>query len=187
MTIVLMSALLKKVKNGGSLNITCVAVGSPMPFVKWRQVCIHTIRWWWKHAFWEKENILWQMKWEAQLRIAFCQVAPDLYNDQDDLIFIILVKITFKFVIWSNTWTNVLQIYYLSNNSFQGVKDLTPDDAVPIGSLTSPSSSRSPSPSSSSSSSSSPSSSLPPSSPSRPPSQRWGSGSTLLGIQLPGS
>ena len=25
-------------KNGGSLNITCVAVGSPMPFVKWRQV-----------------------------------------------------------------------------------------------------------------------------------------------------
>ena len=44
MTIVLMSALLKKVKNGGSLNITCVAVGSPMPFVKWRQVCIHTIR-----------------------------------------------------------------------------------------------------------------------------------------------
>ena len=25
------------VKNGGDLNITCVAVGSPMPFVKWRQ------------------------------------------------------------------------------------------------------------------------------------------------------
>ena len=27
----------KQVKNGGNLNITCVAVGSPMPFVKWRQ------------------------------------------------------------------------------------------------------------------------------------------------------
>ena len=26
-----------EVKNGASLNITCVAVGSPMPFVKWRE------------------------------------------------------------------------------------------------------------------------------------------------------
>ena len=26
-----------EVKNGGDLNITCVAVGSPMPFVKWRE------------------------------------------------------------------------------------------------------------------------------------------------------
>ena len=26
-----------EVKNGADLNITCVAVGSPMPFVKWRE------------------------------------------------------------------------------------------------------------------------------------------------------
>ena len=26
-----------EVKNGADVNITCVAVGSPMPFVKWRE------------------------------------------------------------------------------------------------------------------------------------------------------
>jgi netrin-G3 ligand len=26
-----------EVKNNADLNITCVAVGSPMPFVKWRE------------------------------------------------------------------------------------------------------------------------------------------------------
>ena len=26
-----------EVKNGADINITCVAVGSPMPFVKWRE------------------------------------------------------------------------------------------------------------------------------------------------------